>query len=168
MTDAGFHRYLEDAVGQWRRATLACVDFLKISEGTSDRVANEILRFMSPLVIKDATEQQVTDLLKTIRKACREAFELRMMMRRARDNYRVDMPRTPREPSPTDGPGAATSILLSRWGHMAEPLYVEGGKHLQATDVIAYTICGALIKAPEANANDTRVLEKAHVTLFGE
>jgi hypothetical protein len=136
--------------------TIECVEKLK-PQGychAAKVVAEEIFDFFAPLLSKSLEFNQEQDLRSKLMELCNEAVELRMIMRRSKDRYACEMPGT-----------AGWSHLASRCEDLAETLAVEGGRPNQASDEIAYTLFGGLVKQAESGEGGKMVLEKAMVIL---
>lgn len=77
-----------------------------------------------------------------------------MIMRRSKHQYTVEMPG-----------GSGWSLLASECKDLAVAMAVEAGWPDQASDEIAYTLFGGLVKRAEDGEGGRRVLEKAMVVL---
>ncbi|KAH8196245.1 hypothetical protein TruAng_009602 [Truncatella angustata] len=135
-----FETYLEEMqvddqlIQRWRFATIDCANRLDNASATVRRIVDKIAKFCEPVVIRndrarDTFKQELTLL-------CKDAFDLRMILRRSEDGYRCEV-----VPSAPD-----RAYLVSNWDYLVEPQGVEEGKNNQASDEIAYTLFGALTK----------------------
>jgi hypothetical protein len=84
---------------------------------------------------------------------CKDAFKLKMMMRKSKDTYLVERI------------GPEVGLPLSALEDMVDPVSVEGGKSSESSDDILYTVFGALTKQPQGKDQPVKVLEKAQVVL---
>jgi hypothetical protein len=138
------------AVADWRIATLNCVEQLKFEEKQlSIRVAQYINDFFKPLISVGANAHDKQKLEKKVVTLCEDAFTLRIAMRKSKGNYRCEV--------------LGSGALQSKNEDIAEAMEVEGGN--KPSDVILFTLFGALTKQPEDMAKEKIVLEKAHVVL---
>jgi hypothetical protein len=143
----------ENVITDWRIATINCVELTGIEEKTSKFAAADIFAILAPLLSKHVRPSEEDVLRATILDLCKDAFKLRMMMRKSKDKYVV-------EKIGVDA-GASLSALESK----ADPVGVESGKNSERSDEIAYTMFGALTKQPEGEGHPVKVLEKAQVVL---
>lgn len=109
--------------------------------------------FFQPFEISSAKAAQGAELLEKI---CKDAVDLSMMMRTAKDEYSVGMI------------GDAIGKPASEFEELAEEeaLHPVVSKSEQL-DTIAYFITGALVKFPYGNPKDMKVLEKAQAVVYG-
>ncbi|KAK4450232.1 hypothetical protein QBC34DRAFT_461534 [Podospora aff. communis PSN243] len=144
-------------IDDWRILTIECVEKMK-PQGyvslTAGVVVGEIFDFFIPLLSKSLDLNEEEDLRSKLAELCNEAVELRMIMRRSKDRYTCEIPGT-----------AGWSHLASSCEDLVETLAVEGGRASQASDEIAYTLFGGLLKQPEFGEGGKMVLEKAMVIL---
>ena len=137
------------AVAHWRIATLNCVEQLKFQgKPLSIQVARYINEFFKPLISAEADKQKLETNVVTL---CEDAFTLRIAMRKSKGNYRCEV--------------LPSGTLQSKNEYIAEAIEVESGKSAERSDVIMFTLFGALTKQPEDTAKEKIVLEKAHVVL---
>jgi hypothetical protein len=140
------------AVANWRIATLNCVEQLKFEEKQlSIQVARYINDFFKPLISAEANANDKHGLETKVVALCKDAFTLRIAMRKSKGNYRCEV--------------LPHGTLQSKNEDIAEAMEVEGGKDAERSDVIMFTLFGALTKQPEDTAKEKIVLEKAHVVL---
>ena len=143
-------------IADWRICTLECIDLLELGEETSKYTAGIIYDFLTPLISMGASTRDTENLTSDIYKVCKQAFKLKMMMRRSKEGYRCEVPNII---------DAGDIRYLSRNESLAEGFAVEAGKDADKSDEIAYVLFGALTKHPEHRGEDKKVLEKAQVIL---
>ncbi|KAH6842400.1 hypothetical protein B0I37DRAFT_381842 [Chaetomium sp. MPI-CAGE-AT-0009] len=143
----------ESVLTDWRIATINCVELSGIEDMTSDRAATDIFSLLAPLLSKHVRPSEEEVLRSSILSLCKDAYKLRMMMRKSKDKYAVEKI------------GLNGLILLSALESKADSVAVEGGKNSEGSDEIAYTMFGALTKQPEGEGQPVKVLEKAQVVL---
>jgi len=134
--------------------TIGIAEAGKVVDSTSTQTARKMYDFFAPLVNNRSLRRQSLPTLVTT--FCQDAYSLRMMMRKAKEGYCCEM----------IVPGLGENILLSKNSEKAEGMEVEGceeGDDDQASDVIAYTLFGALLKYQQGKP--MKVLEKAQVVL---
>ncbi len=134
-------------------STIHCVELAGIEERSSALVAGRIFAILAPLLSKRTQPPEENALRANILELCKDAFQLRMLMRKSRNRYAVwtmDHDRT---------------VLLSACEDTVESVAVEGGNNSEESDEVAYVLFGALIKQPQAGDQPVRVLEKAQVVL---
>ncbi|KAH7305865.1 hypothetical protein B0I35DRAFT_413672 [Stachybotrys elegans] len=118
-------------VSNWKLATIEC----------ATQVANMDSKAMEEVV------NQFNEL-------CNLTWELRMMMRRSKENYRCDVP------LPRGG-----RCLLTDHENAAEPMTVKRGSAKDMSENIAYSLFGYLIREGGRMDSEDVVLEKAQVVL---
>jgi hypothetical protein len=123
------------------------VESLKLAFKTSEITADKIFFFFKPLLSGQASGARA-DIYAKILELCKDAFKLRMAMRKSKEGYRCEILNTDK-----------TCETL------AESFGVENGTNNEASDVICYTLFGALTKHPEYRGERKKVLEKAQVIL---
>lgn len=119
------------------------------------RAIEVIFSNFEPLISLDIKPEAVDALKSDIAQLCADAFDLRMMMRRSKEEYAI-WTATPRGSQPA---------RLSAFAEYADGFDVEDGKADSGSDDIAYTLFGGLTKHPEYRGEGFRVLEKAQVVL---
>jgi hypothetical protein len=134
--------------------TIGIAETGKVVDSTSTQTAHKIYDFFAPLVSNNGrSSKSLPTLITTL---CQDAYSLRMMMRKAKEGYCCEM----------IVPGLGEKMLLPKNLEKAEGMEVEGckeGDDDQASDVIAYTLFGALLKYQQGKP--MKVLEKAQVVL---
>ncbi|KAG8166056.1 hypothetical protein KVR01_004608 [Diaporthe batatas] len=174
---SGFEAMLKEkklslvSMSNWRRATIECAEGLGIQEQLSDRVAEELLTFLGPILnnqsrslpkelftyfaqgLNNQSRSLPERLQSMALNLCRDAFKLTIMMRKAQDEYRCDAIQH-RVGRPT-----------SNFDTWAEPHAVDGGNNDEAGDDIAYVLFGALTKKSLSYEGIERVLVKAEVVM---
>lgn len=90
-----------------------------------------------------------------LKKICDDAVALCLMMRTAKDEYRVDML------------SRAVGKPVSKFDKVADddfyyPVVLED----EVPNTIAYFVSGALIKIPYENTQDRKILEKAQAAIY--
>lgn len=143
-------------ISSWRILTIDC--FEKLNSQVPPRatqVAGEMFEFFAPLLVKSMPGHHEDDLRAKLLELCTEAVDLRMIMRRATDRYTCEVPGL-----------SGISTLASQCEELAETVAVEGGRPNQASDDIAFTLFGGLVKkSAEHGDGETKILEKALVIL---
>lgn len=88
-----------------------------------------------------------------LEKICNDAVDLRLMMRSAKDEYHVD------------SVSGALEQPISKYEALVEE---EASQPASSHDpeTVAYLITGALIKFPNGDIEDRRVLEKAQAVVY--
>lgn len=140
-----------DLITDWRIATMKCIDKLGYQSVLPDLISTSIYTFFQPLLSNWASE---AELQAKIQELCQEALDFRLLMRRCKDFYLVKVPGE-------NGVPLSESECDEEYVH---PFGVEGGGN-QASDEIAYTVFGALVKRPELGGDEERVLEPAWVIM---
>ncbi|KAK3291636.1 uncharacterized protein B0H64DRAFT_409635 [Chaetomium fimeti] len=143
----------ENVISDWRIATINCVELTGIEDATSERATTDIFSLLAPLLSKHIRQSEEEVLRSSILSLCKDAYKLRMMMRKSKDIYAVEKIGLDGVPS------------LSALESKADPIAVENGKNSERSDEIAYTMFGALTKQPEGEGQPMKVLEKAQVVL---
>jgi hypothetical protein len=139
----------DSVISDWRIATINCVELSGFEEATSTLTTADIFFILEPILSKNVGAMEEDALRSSILGLCKDAFKIRMMMRKSKDKYVVE----------TIKPG--TKILESE----AEPVAVEGDKNSEGSDEIVYTMFGALSKHPQDKDQPVKILEKAQVVL---
>lgn len=147
-----------NTVSDWRSLTLRCIELAKFQgKDIGEKTAEELYAILQPLIVKRAGKSDVDNLRTSIRRLCQDANELRLLMRKSKDDYYcVDIP---------------TGKVLDGADHLACPFgATTGGKNDRSGHVgvmVAFTLFGALVKDPQPSAEKTRVLERAQVIMNG-
>ena len=143
-------------ISSWRILTIDCLEKLRLKVPyVATLCVDEIFLFLEPLLVKAIPRHQEDELKAKLLELCNEAFELRIIMRRSTDHYTCEVPGF-----------AGWPLLASKCEELAETMAVEGGRPNQASDEIAYTLFGGLVKqAAEYGDGKKKVLEKAQVIL---
>lgn len=141
-----------ELLSNWRLATLECVEALGVQERLSERVAEQLLILLAP-ICNDQSRSLEKGLRSLALNLCKDAFNLTIMMRKSRDEYRCD-------------------ALQNRVGHpiadfenWAEAHAVDEGANSEAGENIAYVLFGALAKKSTYHGGMERVLVKAEVVM---
>jgi hypothetical protein len=119
------------------------------------RAAELILATFEPLISPEITPEAYEALKNDVLQLCTDAYDLRMMMRRSKEEYAIWTP-SPRGTQPA---------RASDFTEFADSFEVEDGKAENGSDDIAYTLFGGLTKHPEYRGEGLCVLEKAQVVL---
>ncbi|KAK0648650.1 hypothetical protein B0T16DRAFT_456111 [Cercophora newfieldiana] len=141
-------------ISEWRTTTIGCVERLRLPGHLAAVVSSTLFELLDPLRTKSIQRRQEEDLRGRLLELCNKAVELRMMMRRSKGRFTCEFPGV-----------AGLPMLLSKCEKVAEGVAVEGGRSIQASDDIAYTLFGGLVKQAEGGDGGKRVLEKALVIL---
>ncbi|KFY82656.1 hypothetical protein V498_08517 [Pseudogymnoascus sp. VKM F-4517 (FW-2822)] len=142
----------DDAIAEWRISTLGQIDDLKLPGDYSKQTADQIFNLLAPVLHPKASKKDKDEVYSVITEVCRQAFNLRMMMRKSKEGYRCELP--PKE-----------AYFLSRIEPFADSFGVEGGKADDQSDEIAYCLFGALVKDARHLGGEKKVLDKAQVIL---
>ncbi|OBT46344.1 hypothetical protein VE00_02779 [Pseudogymnoascus sp. WSF 3629] len=142
----------DDAIAEWRISTLGQIDLLKLPGDYSKQTAYQIFDLLAPVLHPKASEKEKDEVYNVIVEVCRQAFNLRIMMRKSKEGYRCELP--PKE-----------ARFLSKIEPFADSFGVEGGKADDQSDEIAYCLFGALVKGARHMGGEKKVLDKAQVIL---
>lgn len=142
----------DDAIAEWRISTLKQIDDLKLPGDYSRQTAYHIFDLLAPVLHPKASKEEEDEVYKVILEVCRQAFNLRMMMRKSKEGYRCESPHI-------------EDRFLSRIEPFADSFGVEGGKSDDQSDEIAYCLFGALVKDARHLGGEKKVLDKAQVIL---
>ncbi|KAK4143974.1 uncharacterized protein C8A04DRAFT_11869 [Dichotomopilus funicola] len=140
-------------ISDWIISTIKCVEVAGIEEMNSAVAARDIFAILAPLLSTHTRPSEEDALRANILELCKDAFKLRMLMRKSKNRYVVE----------TMDPNGI--VLLSACEDKAESVAVEGGNNSEKSDKVAYMLFGALIKQPLAGDQVVKVLEKAQVVL---
>ncbi|KAG6116276.1 hypothetical protein E4U14_000329 [Claviceps sp. LM454 group G7] len=141
-----------EVISDWRPATLKCTkNFSAALPARDNSIArDEIRRFLLPMLILN--DDSVENYME-ISQLCDDAFALWLLTRESGDRYRFDGPKY----GANCHPGKDTVKVCEVIGY---------GK---ATNCVAFSICGALIKTTgNEESGVTCVLEPAHVVVQAE
>lgn len=86
---------------------------------------------------------------------CNDAVDLSLMMRKAKDQYFVDMM-----------PMAEGTFISDHENSIDEEAHEVPGSKENVPQSIAYIIAGALVKCPKENLQEIKVLEKAQAVVY--
>ena len=128
-----------------------CLSHIKAEAPKGRSLADLMYGFFEPILSEKAGEKGRGELKAQIYELCREAYDLRMMMRKSKARYTCEFPPTP-----------SIQCFLEDYAQLAEPISVEGGRNKDGSDEIAYTVFGGLIKYTETGK---RTLERAQVIM---
>ncbi|KAK4034240.1 hypothetical protein C8A01DRAFT_18927 [Parachaetomium inaequale] len=143
----------DNLISDWRISTIKCVELSGIEDLNCTSASNSIYAILAPLLSKHTRPSDEDTLRAGILELCKDAFKLRMLMRKSKNRYLVK----------TIDPGM--TVLLSACENTAYSVSVEGGNNSEKSDEIAYVVFGALVKQPQTADQPEKVLEKAHVVL---
>ncbi|KAM7182985.1 hypothetical protein V8F20_012779 [Naviculisporaceae sp. PSN 640] len=146
----------DNMISSWRLLTMDCVERLGPQTPVlAIAVSEDIYKFLGPLMDPIQSPQDADELHAKLMELCSEAVNLRMIMRRSRDRYTCEYPGV-----------AGWSHIASQCKELVEAMAVEGGRASQASDRIAYTLFGGLVKrSAEYGGGEKKVLENAWVVL---
>src|SRR5262245_57113474 len=99
-----------------------------MEEETTKRASRAIYDFFEPLVNKHAKTAEVRELEDDILQLCKDAYQLRMKMRRSKEGYACQIPTTSTS-------GKLASLVANE--ELAEGFCVENGKNSEGSDAIA-------------------------------
>lgn len=136
----------------WRLATMKATAYFRDEESSLVSAAyNEIDRFFGVLQRRSDKAVEGTQLLGKI---CKDAVDLSLMMRSAKDEYRVNVL-----------PGAIGQPI-EEWELAEDEVDYPALKESERPGTIAYIMTGALVKVPYRNAENLKVLEKAEAAVY--
>ena len=118
------------------------------------KIAESIFEFFEPLLAGSVTVCDEYELREEIMELCDEVVDFRTIIRRSKDQYVCEVP----------GRGGISN-LVSECGLLVEAVAVESCKPNQASNEIAYTLFGGLVKKLDQGDGKSLVLEKAEVIL---
>ncbi|QPG97247.1 hypothetical protein C2857_006026 [Epichloe festucae Fl1] len=139
----------DEALTDWRLATMACTQQVQAPPGVETSLSNFICATLKPALKTGCADGQVQSLRKDVARMCRVAYELRLLMRRSKDDYWCDVY------------SRGTRVELDDVDIHA----VEHGSEPSA--LVAYTLFGALSKHAKHRGEEPVVLEKARVVVQG-
>jgi hypothetical protein len=113
--------------------------------------ANAVFDILTPLLSKHTRPSGEDALRASILEPCKDAFRLRMLMRKSKNRYFVE----------TIAGGTPFSSCEAK----ADAVWVEGGNNSEKSDEVACVVYGALVKLPPVGDQPVKVLEKAQVVL---
>jgi hypothetical protein len=149
------HLVDETLVTDWRIATIDCLSELIGSSPRRKLVASAIFETFIPVISPKTGPREHRELEQQFQRVCDEAWDVAMIMRRSRERHRCIVP-----------PTSTTNCSITAYETLAEPIIVEGGNNKDASDEIAYSLFGALVKTPQHHGGSKMVvLEKAQVVL---
>ncbi|KID99883.1 hypothetical protein MAJ_04349, partial [Metarhizium majus ARSEF 297] len=139
-----------DAVVDWRHATMKAIEQTKINhDGCISELESMILHHFGCLIPRDVNNVTFQKLRDDIHNMCKEAYELRFLMRKSKDDYTCQ--------------GYSDGINVHDYESALEVHGVLNGG--DESSRVAFTICGALIKSSENGDMEPVVLERAHVVV---
>ncbi|KAK3897829.1 hypothetical protein C8A05DRAFT_19481 [Staphylotrichum tortipilum] len=141
------------AISDWIISTINCAEMSGVEELNSTSASNNIYATLAPLLSENTRPSDEDTLRAGILDLCKDAFKLRMLMRKSKNRYLVKTV------------DSDLTVLLSGCENMAYSVSVEGGKNSEKSDEIAYVVFGALVKQPQTAGQPVKVLEKAQVVL---
>jgi len=143
----------DNLISDWRISTIKCAELSGTEELNSTSASNYIYAILAPLLAKRTRPSGEDTLRAGILELCKDAFKLRMLMRKSKNRYLVK----------TIDPGK--TVLLSACENTAYSVSVEGGNNSEESNEMAYVLFGALVKQPQTADQPEKVLEKAQVVL---
>lgn len=138
----------------WRIATMKATEHIRDDKRALARdTQRHIWSFLGPLQTNGPEAE--TRGKKMLEQICNDAFDLSLMMRKAKDYIYVN--RTI----------AAKGEPISEYDSVIEEEASEpAGSNNEKPQAIAYMLAGALLKHPKDSPNDTIVLEKAQAVVY--
>lgn len=138
----------------WRMASMKATAAFRNDEYSLARAAyHAVVSFFE--VFEPRGEGTEGGHMKLLEKICEDAEDLSLIMRTAKDEYRVDML------------ACALDRPIAEYCHLSEDeAYYPSVSEVEQPDTIAYFISGALVKLPYGNAEDVKVLEKAQAVVY--
>lgn len=142
------------SLADWRLATMKATSVLRGDGDVLARAAREAIEsFFEIYEPKSATE--INEQAQLLQKLCKDAVDLNMMMRSAKDEYLVKVPHE------------SVGKPISDCENIAEEESSHPGRYYNGKPgTIAYFITGALIKKPYDNPADVKVLEMAQAAVY--
>ncbi|KAH7214517.1 hypothetical protein DER44DRAFT_893021 [Fusarium oxysporum] len=148
-----FERFLvknevsNDIVTKWRLSTMKSIEAIGIVKGPFGKaLAEQMYDDFAPFIVDGATREGKRRLLEGFMELCDEAYVLRLLMRKSKNNYQC---RSVKVGTPVEG--------KERWADVFGEL--EGTQSGRDTAVL--TLFGALFAYTGNSRNDVRILEKA-------
>ncbi|EFY98457.1 chromosome segregation ATPase-like protein [Metarhizium robertsii] len=139
-----------NAVVDWRHATMKAIEQTKIShDDCISEVESMILSYFNCLIPRDMDSATLQKLHHDVHNMCEEAYELRFLMRKSKDDYTCQ--------------GYSDGINVHDYESALEVHGVLNGG--DESSRVAFTICGALIKSSGNGDMEPVVLERAHVVV---
>lgn len=145
-----------DSILDWRMASMKATEAFRDNGYSVARAAyravDNFFKVFEPR--SEGTEGDHTQLLEKI---CMDAEHLSLIMRTAKDEYRVEML------------ACALDRPIAEYCHFSEDeAYYPSVSEVEQPDTIAYFICGVLVKLPYGNVEDVKVLEKAKAVIYSQ
>ncbi|CAN8104681.1 unnamed protein product [Discula destructiva] len=137
----------------WRLTTMKVM--ATISDDGNDLACAAYHAIQSFFAVFERRAGKEAESVQALEKICKDAVALSLMMRTAKDEYRVD---------PL---ASAVGKPVADYMKLAEDEDVQPAiSKAQKPDIIAYFITGALVKLPYDNPGDVKVLEKAQAVVY--
>ncbi|KAG5965239.1 hypothetical protein E4U58_002896 [Claviceps cyperi] len=134
-------------ISDWRLATFKCTETLNPAPKDISDARDDIWHLLRPLL---KPGQESSNLKAEICQFCANAFTLRLLSRQSEDQYEFETPEPGGEHDPSKSSVKVCGVR-------------DGG---DTTNVIAFSICGALLKYIKNEDNEVScVLEPAHVVV---
>ncbi|KAH7158429.1 hypothetical protein DER46DRAFT_685547 [Fusarium sp. MPI-SDFR-AT-0072] len=150
-----FERFLvkndvsNDIVTKWRLSTMKSIEAIGMAKGPFGKVlAEQMYDDFAPFIVDEATREDKARLLEGFMELCDEAYALRLLMRKSKNNYQC---RSLTLGIPVEG--------NDRWADVFGEL--EGTQSGRNTVVL--TLFGVLVAQTGNSRNDIRILEKAQI-----
>ncbi|KAH7157317.1 hypothetical protein B0J13DRAFT_520061 [Dactylonectria estremocensis] len=139
-----------DLVVNWRLSTLRGVEAAGMSEGAvGTALAEQLYNLFATIIAEEATQQDRVKLQDGFRGLCSQAYSLRLLMRKSKENYQC-LP-------------ISTGALLDEVEHLAD-VYGETDDKPGGRVRVALTLCDGLVKS-QPQTDQPLVLEKAQVVI---
>lgn len=142
------------SIAEWRHATMECANSLQTSStmvlDAAEALYNEMVRFLPPSHLADKNK----DIAMRMKAICQDAFTLALLFRGGKDKYSVIMP------SPDERYNSEFEVAQG-----SEGVEIDEEDVCLESVVVAFALCGALVKSPQHDPTRQLVLGKAHVIL---
>ncbi|KAM0265124.1 hypothetical protein ACHAQJ_000276 [Trichoderma viride] len=139
-----------DVVVHWRLSTFKCIENAQLGGKDFGReLQAEMYECFSHLIDEEAAEQDKTKLRDGFLELCKEAWNLRLLMRKSREPYECWSIKRDSIKS------------LEPWCEVFDEISDDAGMG----EDIAFTLFGALIKQSQIRGEEPMVLEKAHIVV---
>jgi hypothetical protein len=135
-----------DIVTNWRLSTFKCIDAAGLGGSDSGVAFGDLMfSYFQDFTSREATPQQIAKLRNGYRELCKEAWDLRLLMRNSLEPFECFV-----------SLGCRLKGLEDRYEAIGEICHVPGN-----TGDFVFPIFGALVKHTKVNGESLKVLEKA-------
>ncbi|KAF4463097.1 phage C domain-containing [Fusarium albosuccineum] len=138
-----------DIVSNWRLLTLKSVETIGLTKGPfGTALAEQMHDYFTAFIVEEATQEDREKLLEAFTELCNEAYALRLLMRKSKNNYRCVS-------IGTGVPEENTERYADVFGELEDA--PNGSKK------VALTLFGCLTAHTQNSTDNYRVLEKAQI-----